>query len=72
MMAELLEPQASQLEGEVSVEADERVHYWAWVRAWVERRAEQGVTVKVTDPLVLAEVAEILRSARREFPPRWR
>jgi hypothetical protein len=28
--------------------------------------AEQGVPVKLTDPLVLAEIAEILRSARDE------
>jgi hypothetical protein len=40
------------------------------VVAWVERRcAEQGVPVKVTDPLVLAEIAEILRSARDKTQP---
>jgi hypothetical protein len=33
--------------------------------AWVERScAEQGVPVKMTDPLALAEIAEILGSAR--------
>jgi hypothetical protein len=35
--------------------------------AWVERScAEQGVPVKMTDPLVLAEVAEILCSLREK------
>jgi hypothetical protein len=35
------------------------------VEAWVERTcAEQGVPVKVTDPLVLPEIAEALRSGR--------
>jgi hypothetical protein len=33
--------------------------------AWVERScAEQGVPVKLSDPLALAEIAEILGSAR--------
>jgi hypothetical protein len=33
--------------------------------AWVERTcAEQGVPVKLSDPLALAEIAEILSSAR--------
>lgn len=33
--------------------------------AWVERSCvEQGVPVKLTDPLALAEIAEILCSAR--------
>ena len=37
------------------------------VQEWVERTcAEQGVPVKVTDPRVVREVAEILRSAREE------
>jgi hypothetical protein len=41
--------------------------------AWVERTcAEQGVPVKVTDPLVLAEVAEILLSGREKRSPRKR
>ena len=35
--------------------------------AWVERScAEQGVPMKMTDPLVLAEVAEILCSIREK------
>jgi hypothetical protein len=35
------------------------------VREWVERTcAEQGVPVKVTDPLVLRKVADILNEAR--------
>ena len=39
----------------------------ARVRAWVERACvEQGVPVKVTDPFILAEVAEILCSAREK------
>jgi hypothetical protein len=34
-------------------------------RAWVERAcAEQGVPVKLSDPLALAKVAEILGEAR--------
>jgi hypothetical protein len=34
-------------------------------KAWVERScAEQGVPVKISDPLVLAEIAEILCSGR--------
>jgi hypothetical protein len=37
--------------------------------AWVERTcAEQGIPVKITDPLVLAEIAEILCSGRAERP----
>jgi hypothetical protein len=33
--------------------------------AWVEKAcAEQGVPVKLSDPLALAEIAEILGSAR--------
>jgi hypothetical protein len=37
------------------------------VVAWVERHcAEQGVAVKVTDPLVLAKVADILLEGSRE------
>ena len=36
-------------------------------KAWVERAcAEQGVPVKLTDPLVLAEIAEILLSGREQ------
>jgi hypothetical protein len=35
--------------------------------AWVERHcAEQGVPVKLSDPLALAEIAEILRSGREK------
>jgi hypothetical protein len=35
--------------------------------AWVERScAEQGVPVKLSDPLALAEIAEILRSGREK------
>jgi hypothetical protein len=35
-------------------------------RAWVERAcAEQGVPVKMTDPLALAEIADILLSGRK-------
>lgn len=35
------------------------------VEAWLERNcAEQGVPVKLSDPLALAEIAEILCSAR--------
>jgi hypothetical protein len=35
--------------------------------AWVERScAEQGVPVKMTDPLALAEIAEILLSGREK------
>jgi hypothetical protein len=34
-------------------------------KAWVERScAEQGIPVKLSDPLSLAEIAEILGSAR--------
>jgi hypothetical protein len=34
-------------------------------RAWVERtRAAQGVSVKISDPHTIAEVARILRTAR--------
>jgi hypothetical protein len=40
--------------------------------AWVERTcAEQGVPVKITDPLVLARVAAILQEGHRnqeKFP----
>jgi len=37
--------------------------------AWLERAcAEQGVPVKLSDPLALAEIAEILCSARDEKP----
>jgi hypothetical protein len=37
--------------------------------AWVERTcAEQGIPVKLTDPLVLTEIAEVLRSGRAEKP----
>jgi hypothetical protein len=36
-------------------------------RAWVERACvEQGVPVKVSDPLALAEIAEILCSGREK------
>jgi hypothetical protein len=35
--------------------------------AWVERTcAEQGVPVKMTDPLALAKIADILCQARTE------
>jgi hypothetical protein len=43
--------------------------------AWIERTcAEQGIPVKMTDPLALAEIAEILRSGRdnRTSRGRWR
>jgi hypothetical protein len=34
-------------------------------KAWVERHcAEQGVAVKITDPLALAKIADILSEAR--------
>lgn len=34
-------------------------------RAWVERTcAEQGIPVKLSDPLALAEIADILGEAR--------
>jgi hypothetical protein len=37
--------------------------------AWVERTcAEQGVPVKLSDPIALAEIAEILSAAREEKP----
>jgi hypothetical protein len=46
---------ASQLKREASIEAHERGHYSARVKAWVERScAEQGVPVKTSDPLALA------------------
>jgi hypothetical protein len=38
--------------------------------AWVERAcAEQGVAVKLSDPLVLDKIAEILLSAREKRSP---
>ena len=42
-------------------------------KAWVERScAEQGIPVKITDPLVLAEVARILSLGREKRSPRER
>jgi hypothetical protein len=39
-------------------------------KAWVERScAEQGVPVKLSDPIALAEIAEILRSGREKRSP---
>jgi hypothetical protein len=39
----------------------------AVVRAWVERtRAEQGLSVKVTDPRIIERVAAILHLSREE------
>jgi hypothetical protein len=40
------------------------------VEAWVKRHcAEQGVPVKMTDPLALAEIAEILLAGREKRSP---
>jgi hypothetical protein len=40
------------------------------VEAWVERWcAEQGVPVKMTDPLALDEIAEILLEGREKRSP---
>jgi len=37
------------------------------VEAWVKRHcADQGVPVKLSDPLALAQIAEILRSGREK------
>ena len=45
----------------------------ATVRAWVERsRQEQGLPLKVTDPRVLAEVAELLGVAQTRHTGRKR
>jgi hypothetical protein len=38
--------------------------------AWIERTcAEQGIPVKMTDPVALAEIAAILRSGRDKRSP---
>jgi hypothetical protein len=48
------------------VKADEERIWRERAVAWVERScAEQGVPVKLSDPLVLAEIAEILASGPR-------
>ena len=40
-------------------------------KVWVERScAEQGVPVKISDPLVLAKVADLLLSGREKRSPR--
>ena len=55
----------------MTLDSDERRDLSARAVAWVERAcAEQGVPVKVSDPLVLKQVAEILGKARdaREGP----
>jgi hypothetical protein len=42
----------------------------AQAKAWVERScAKQGVPVKLSDPLVLAEIARILSSGREKRSP---
>jgi hypothetical protein len=47
-----------------------RSDWEARAKAWVKRScAEQSVPVKITDPLVLAEVARILSSGRQKRSP---
>jgi hypothetical protein len=46
--------------------ADDEAAYQARVRAWVERTcAEQGVPVKIADPLTLRKIGDILNQARQ-------
>jgi hypothetical protein len=52
------------------VTADEERVWRERAVAWVERScAGQGVPVKMTDPLALAEVAEILLAGRERRSP---